>query len=615
MNATTPARASAGTFAHDDELPRVPLPSLADSCERFLAWSAPLLTPAERARTEAVVTAFQAADGPGPILQAALESYDATEGVHSWLDDFWDSRYLGRRDRIALNANYIFKFADRAPGSADQPQLDRAAGLIAAAVDYKLRLDDERIEPVLQRGKPLSMAQNTYLFSTTRIPGAVQDTVRTPYSAQWPGPSQARHIVVLHQGNLVRMDVIGPDGRPYALDDLAAGLTAVLKATPARVPADTAVGLLTTKARAAWADSRARLSALDPANAAALDTIETALFCLCLESTTPADNLGVCDQLLHGNAVNRWFDKAVSLIVFPDGQAGINVEHCGLDGTTILSFVDDLLATSPQEHAASSGAQPQGQPAIDPVEFVLDDALRADIGAAGESFAEFTGATASTVLTIDDFGQSDAKRLRISPDAFVQLAYQLAHARAKGRTGATYESIATRGWRRGRTEAMRVVTAEALEFVSALQDPAATPEAKRAALRAAADAHVRRARECQAGQAPEQHLWELQFIARRRGAELGVSEPLALYDTPGWIKSRDDLLSTSSAPSVNVEFFGFGSTSSQCIGVAYVLLADRFNLYLSTPRPVADGMHAFAEQLVLALRELRELLAAETAAD
>lgn len=611
MNATTSARSSCGTFAHDDQLPRVPLPALAESCERFLVWSAPLLTPAERERTAAAVAAFQAPGGPGPILHAELERYDAREGVHSWLDDFWDSRYLGRRDRIALNANYVFLFAD-AELSTDRPQVERAAGLIAAAVDYKLRLDDERVEPVTQRGTPLSMAQNTFLFSTTRIPGVPQDTVRTPYSADWPGPSQARHIVVLHRGNLVRMDVVGPDGAPYTLDDLTAGLDAVLKATPTRAPADTAVGQLTTGARAEWAGNRARLLALDPANAAALDTVETALFCVGLEDVNPDGNLAACDQLLHGDAANRWFDKSVSLIVFPDGRAGINVEHCGLDGTTILSFVDDLLATSPREHSAASGARPQGLPAVDPVEFVLDDELRADVAAAGEAFAAFAAGTASTVLTFDDFGQNQAKRLRMSPDAFVQLAYQLAHVRSKGHIGATYESIATRGWRRGRTEAMRVVTPQVVAFVEAMQDPAVDAAARRAAFRAAADAHVTRARDCQGGRAPEQHLWELQFIARRRGAELGVAEEsLALYSTPGWLKTRDDFLSTSSAPSVNVEFFGFGSTSAQCVGVAYVLLPDRFNLYLSTPRPVADGMHAFADELTRALRELQDLLASE----
>jgi carnitine O-acetyltransferase len=74
---------------------------------------------------------------------------------------------------------------------------------------------------------------------------------------------------------------------------------------------------------------------------------------------------------------------------------------------------------------------------------------------------------------------------------------------------------------------------------------------------------------------------------------------------------REDYLSTSSAPSVNIQHFGFGSTSSRCIGIAYVLLPDRLNLYLSTPRPVADAMLAFAHELGIALRELQDLLSAE----
>ena len=71
---------------------------------------------------------------------------------------------------------------------------------------------------------------------------------------------------------------------------------------------------------------------------------------------------------------------------------------------------------------------------------------------------------------------------------------------------------------------------------------------------------------------------------------------------------RDDYLSTSSAPSVNIQYFGFGSTSPQCIGVAYVLLPDNLNIYLSTPRHVGGQMHAFLEELRDAVKELRELL-------
>ncbi|MEV6320086.1 choline/carnitine O-acyltransferase [Nocardia sp. NPDC051787] len=598
------------TFAADDHLPRVPLPTLEDSCGRFLQWCEPLLTADELAATRAAVDDLLRADGPGRVLHAALAEYDATPGVGSWLDLFWPSRYLGRRDRIALNANFFFLFRDDTPlaTSTAATQVDRAAGIISAAVDYKLALDQEAIPPVTQRGQQLSMWQNKYLFSETRIPGAEQDSVRVPYSAEWPGHSQARHIAVFFHGSMFRMDVIGPDGAPYSPGDLADGLRAVLKAGARPVRTDSAVGHLTTKARAEWAASRQRLLA-EPANAAPLDTIETALFAICLEDFAPRDELHACDQLLHGDSANRWFDKSVSFIVFGDGQAGINVEHCGLDGTTILSFVDALLETSVQEHANRSGAQAQGLPSVEPIEFVLDAEQRADIAAAGADFAGYAAENATQTVSFEDFGTARAKQLGISPDAFAQLSYQLAHRRSKGLTGATYESIATRQYRNGRTEAMRVVTPEMVAFVDTMQDPSADAAAKLAAARAAAAAHVQRAKQCQAGDAPEQHLWELQWIQRRRGAELDVTDPIPLYDSPGWTIMRDDYLSTSSAPSVNIRYFGFGSTSSRCIGVAYVLLPDRWNIYLATPTPVADQMYAFADHLRTAVADLTALLA------
>ncbi len=155
-----------------------------------------------------------------------------------------------------------------------------------------------------------------------------------------------------------------------------------------------------------------------------------------------------------------------------------------------------------------------------------------------------------------------------------------------------------------------MVTPGIQRFVAAMEDPTADAAAGRAALRSAAEQHVARARECQLGQAPEQHLWELELIQRRRGTELGVAEQPALYRSPGWLVMRDDYLSTSSAPSAHIRYFGFGSTSPRCIGVAYVLLPDRFHPYLSTPRPVADQMHAFAAELRGAVEEMRDLLAA-----
>src|SRR5262249_41310453 len=220
------------------------------------------------------------------------------------------------------------------------------------------------------------------------------------------------------------------------------------------------------------------------------------------EDAAPKSPVEACQQLLHGDSRNRWFDKALSFISFPDGTAGINVEHSGLDGNTIVNFADTLLGRTAAEHSRQSGAKPQGIPAIESIEFALDARLQADVRAAGDSFAAQAANTATCVLSFDDFGADRAKRLRVSPDAFVQMAYQLAHKRARGLVGATYESIATDHHQHGRTEAMRVVTPEAVRFVAAMDDPHASQAARRTAFRAAAEQHVTRKNQCQAGRAP-----------------------------------------------------------------------------------------------------------------
>jgi carnitine O-acetyltransferase len=595
------------TFDPQDILPRLPLPTLEETGARFVEWCEPLLDASELASTKAALASFMREGGPGQRLQNALVQYNQRGDVNSWLDLFWQTRYLGRRDRIALNANVFCLFPDR-----QKTQTQAAAAMIAGALHFKQLVDEDRLPKDRWRGRPLCMTQYLHLFSTTRIPGPIQDTVRTPYSATEPGPSRARHVLVFHKGHIICMDVIGPMGLPHSLDDLQRGLDVIKASIRGLADTQESTGHLTTMARAEWADARAELIAAHPGNIAALEAIETALFNVCLDEIAPAGHLEACNNLLFGTSANRWYDKAVSFVVTANGAAGINAEHSMLDGMPLLAFIDAIHALSAEEASARSGAVSQGVPAFEHVGFHLDDALRAKIGEAARAFKAHGEATATMLYSFDDFGADRVKQLGLSPDAFAQLALQLTHVRTKGFVGATYESIATRQFDHGRTEAMRVVTKEILHFVATMQNAAAGRAEKIAALRAAAEKHVKRARECQDGQAPEQHLWELLLVQKRHGEALGVSEEIELFSSPGWLKMRHDYLSTSSVMSDFVTQYGFGSTSPDCIGVGYAVRSNAFYGYLCTAKPGAGHLANFLRELRKAMHEMGELLRLQT---
>src|SRR5262249_46683890 len=226
-------------------------------------------------------------------------------------------------------------------------------------------------------------------------------------------------------------------------------------------------------------------------------------------------------------------------------------------------------------HLARAEVRPQGGLASRELVFNLSPVQREAVRKAAADFAAFARDTATTTFSFDDFGTERIKQLKASPDAFFQLAMQVAHQRTKGIIGTPYGSIAVRQYYHGRVEAMRVITPEIVAFVERMQAPDANRAERRAAFQAAVEAHLARARQCQAGEAPEQHLWELLMIHGRRGAALGIEpddakaarssggtgglfglfqktkkaarpeatpdkQPFTFYQSPGWIITRND---------------------------------------------------------------------------
>ncbi len=69
------------------------------------------------------------------------------------------------------------------------------------------------------------------------------------------------------------------------------------------------------------------------------------------------------------------------------------------------------------------------------------------------------------------FGKGFIKDCKTSPDAFIQMALQLAYFRDIGRHHLTYEASMTRMFREGRTETVRSCSIESCEWVKSMINP------------------------------------------------------------------------------------------------------------------------------------------------
>lgn len=69
------------------------------------------------------------------------------------------------------------------------------------------------------------------------------------------------------------------------------------------------------------------------------------------------------------------------------------------------------------------------------------------------------------ILDHDEWGKGLIKKCRISPDAFIQIALQLAYFRDAGCFVQTYEASMTRLYLWGRTETVRSCTQETVKIV------------------------------------------------------------------------------------------------------------------------------------------------------
>lgn len=605
---TSSRQPSKKTFANQDLLPRLPVPDLHETCNRFLAWVQPLLSVEDFRRTREIVAQFRCPGGDGERLQRELIEWSRRNDLPNWLEPLWDEMYLKSRLPVAIHKNFSIVCEE---GYRRLDQIERSVALIHSALRFKSLIDQEELEAEALKGQPLCMMQYKRLFASTRVPRREMDELRSPCSQENPTSNSAKHIAVFYGGQMFAMDVLSDAGEPRSSEELARDLNAIRCMGREADGKEQDVGILTTMNRDEWADARDILCRTHPQNEASLGVIETSLFALCLEDAAPGTPDELFRVMLHGDGRNRWFDKSFQIIVCQNGRFGVNSEHSGLDGYPIHGLIRFIHADGEKAKTYARGAASQAPRRL---EFRITDETRGTIEKAAREFGSHIDDTKIRILRFEEFGKDLVKSAAVSPDAFVQMALQLAQYRLFGKCHSTYESASTRRFLHGRTEALRSVSLESLRFARDMSSARRDPGTLRRRLREAADKHAARMRDCMAGRGVERHLFGLYHIYRRFGKRLGIQSLPEIYQDAGWRKLRHDRLSTTRMPDPHgVLLSGFGPAVEDGFGIVYKIEDDSILFTLTSRATMENALEELAGYLSEALMEMGALIVQERA--
>ena len=181
------------------------------------------------------------------------------------------------------------------------------------------------------------------------------------------------------------------------------------------------VGIFTSSDRDLWAKARKHLES-DPTTAASLRDIDDALFVVVLDDGNAGSLTERARMMLHGEGCkNRLFDKH-QVIVAADGTLGMNFNHCATDGLTWNAMIRQVL------QRASSPCSGDGVASVRQIRLSAPQSLT-EVARAQQEAGALVENTHLSTLKFDVYGKRDVKSMGVSPDALLQMAFQVSYAK------------------------------------------------------------------------------------------------------------------------------------------------------------------------------------------
>ena len=578
------------------KLPTQPIPSLDDTLDACVSSVSPTLNGLQRLKSKLVFEIYGATQAKQQERLLTLAQQQPVNWCAAGLTRFW----LSCRGGLPFTNNYAMLLED-------DPRADslteRAARLIAAALQLYQSVRMEVLPTDMADDQPLEMSQYRRCFATHREPRPHCDEVVTITGSQ--------HIAVLVGGRLHYM-VVDPQRAVWSLPAIHRALDQIVSQAEERGDDnDVAPGMFTALPRDDWARLRGGMLK-DDHNRQALMLLEKALFVVCLDvDATPAGLTGLSTNLRDGSCHNRYYDKSMQIIVTEHGKAGLCFERAAVDGSVALGFAarlqrESLVLPVVEEMVCP----PQSQIRLRTVDWSLSRSLKRRLRSANKTIAETREQRDIEAWTMPLVGLNIFKSLNVSPDAAVQLALQLACDEVTGQIPHIFEPVQIRHFAGGRMDFILPVTAESLAAVRSMQASVGNPFLTAGQVRRAAKAHQALVVNTKNGRGLVSHLLALNAVqqAESSGLHSWRHRVLSHLDKGLQVLLRQEVLAANGSGYAGIASFGPIGPRPNMLSIGYLIKDDEIVFDLRADGRFSPHARALRNAMERSLLRVKGLL-------
>lgn len=557
---------------------KLPIPTLKDTKESFIQHAKALLSKDDFEKTSQQIESFFT--DTAPILQTLLEDEKRSSST-SWLYKYWLNSYLETRGSVSIDSNFSLdlKIVRHMKDKSHEEILNIfSTSLAKVCLDYANSKFDKIFDA---RGNEICPNHFQILKGSSRIPA--KDVDRYNISQ-----INSNFITLFYKNNLYKIEIFNED----EILSVKNAILNILNFAKNRENLLPSISFLPTQIAGEIRDDLYQKNQF-------FDMVENSLFNISIVDKEFKNEDEKRHFMLYLDGTNSWMFKPLNFIYnLKDKELFINTEHSFQDAGSIAYILDKT-----KENMETYGEFKQDSKEVLIPEY-MDNKNRIKIEKNLQNYLN----TISQLSCKDlHFTFEDNLCLGFSKDTLMQSILLYTQYKTYGEIRGVYEAVDVREYSFGRTECVRVVSEEAVEFIKALDtsdDKAKLLEL----LNEANNRHKTRIKSAKKANGIDRHLFGLMCMANKTDDNT-KQKATEFFKGLAYGRVSENFISTTSiGVQENSGYMLFAPVVADGLGVTYLKPKNKIIYLLSFYKNMQEKADKFEQNISIGMDKLKDIL-------